>query len=101
MRISRHDLKPDLQATCYDGDTPVDLTTALAIKVNAQRDGAPAFSRTATGDAEGRVTMPWQPGDTDTTGILKVEVEVTWPGGGGKPQTFPIDDVVQIDPDLG
>lgn len=102
MRIYRGDLKPDLHITLYDGDTPVDLTTAAAVKVIGVRDGQPAFTHTVTGaGADGVVTMPWQTDDTAVAGTIKVEVEVTWPGGGGKPQTFRPDDVVQVDPDLG
>lgn len=111
MRIYRGDLTPDLEITCtnrvynpatgrHDQTTPVDLTAATTVKVIGVRDGVEVFNRPVNDDApDGVVTMPWQPGDTDTPGQIVVEVEVTWPGG--KLQTFRPQDYVTVAPDLG
>jgi|SRR5690349_7148688 len=101
MTIKQHDTAPPLQVECTDAGTPVDLTGASSVKVVGSRDGQAVFSEVTTGDAQGVVTRPWADGDTDTTGILLVEVEVTWPGGGV--ETFPPNGylTVLITPDLG
>lgn len=100
MRITRGDLEPDLVVTCYDGTTPVDLTTATAITMVGVLDGSTLFRReVANSGADGVITLPWEAGDTDTAGELALEVEVVWPGN--RPQTFPVGDKVVIVPDLG
>lgn len=99
MKIYRGDLKPDLRITCLDGDAPVDLTVATSVKVIGVRDGVVLFNRAATtATAAGVVTMLWQTADTAVTGVIEVEVEVTW--SGAKPQTFRPPDVVTVAPDL-
>lgn len=88
LTIKRHDTLPDLSITCTDNGAVVDLSTATGIKVIGTINAIPLFSRTATGNTQGVVTMGWQAADTANVGILDIEVEVTWPAGGGV-QTFP------------
>jgi hypothetical protein len=100
MRMYRGDLEPDLVVTCYDGETPVNLTGASSIRViGARLNGTLLFSRPVTGTAQGVVTMPWQVTDTATEGEIVIEVEVTWPGA--RPQTFRPGERVSIRADLG
>lgn len=89
--MKRGDLKPDLTITCTSDGSSVDLTTAASVQVVIRKvgDAAALFTRTATGDANGVVTMTWQAGDTDTVGQYATEVLVTWPGS--RPQRFPGD----------
>lgn len=97
MNIKRGDLEPDLTITCTSNGSAVDLTAATSIQVVVRAEGAstPLFTRTATGNASGVVTMPWTAGDTDTVGRLLVEVLVTWPGS--KPQRFPATSYLPVD----
>lgn len=60
-------------------DGPVNLTSATKIEVVGYRDGVEVLRRVVTGDAQGKVVMPWQTGDTGV-GTLGVRWEVTWPG---------------------
>lgn len=101
MMMYRGDLKPDLSITLTDAGLPQPLTDALSAKVTAVQGGSTLFSRPATiSDTDmGLVVMEWLPGDTDQVGVVKVEVEVMWPGN--KPQTFRPDDVVTIVADYG
>ena len=94
VKMFRGDLKPDyrVRLTFTDPDSgvtgPVNLTTALSIRVIGRISGAVVINRTegVVGTPAGVVTMPWLAGETDTVGILESEVEVMWPGN--KPQTF-------------
>ena len=86
MKLYRGDLKPDLVITLTDGDQPVDLSAATSVRIIGMRGSTLAFDRTPTSTEGGVVTMEWLPEDTETTGRITVEVEVTWPGA--KPQTF-------------
>ena len=85
MEMNAGDLLPDLIADLADADGPVNLTSATKIEVVGYRDGVEVLRRTVTGDAQGKVVMPWQAGDTGV-GTLGVKWEVT---SGGKVQTFP------------
>lgn len=99
MRIYRGDLMPSLVITCLDGDDPVDLTIATSVFVIGVRDGVVLFNRAATSaTALGVVTMDWVANDTAVTGVIEVEVEVTWPGA--RAQTFRPPEMVTIAPDL-
>lgn len=97
MNIKKGDLLPSLSITCTSNGAVVDLTTATSVVVVARREGAGTvlFSRAATGDANGVVTMPWVAGDTDTVGRINIEVLVTWPGS--KPQRFPATSTLPVD----
>jgi hypothetical protein len=98
MNMKKGDLEPDLVISCRgaDGTTP-DLTTATSVQVVARLEGASTalFTRNATGDADGNVTMAWQAGDTDTVGRMLIEVRVTWPGS--KPEHYPATSYLPID----
>lgn len=84
MSLSRNmkkgDLEPPFDPVLYDADgNPEDLTAATSVKVTCKRGSTTVFtSRTATGNAAGQVSMPWQSGDTSTVGRLDLEVEVEW-----------------------
>lgn len=97
MNMKKGDLKPSLSITCTSDGAVVDLTTATSITVVARREGASTvlFSRAATGDAQGVVTMAWEAGDTDTEGRINIEVLVTWPGS--LPQRFPATSYLSVD----
>jgi hypothetical protein len=102
MTMKRHDTLPDLTITCTDSAAVVNLTTATSIKIIATQANEPLFSRAVTGSASGVIVMQWQPLDTAVTGTILMEVEVTWPAGGGV-QTFPASGYlrVQVVEDLG
>lgn len=95
-KIKRGDLLPQWKATLYDGEpkpgNEVNLSTASAVVIIGVLDGVRIIDRRAATsfNANGLVTMDWQPADTDSAGVIAFEVEVMWPGG--KPQTFPVDD---------
>lgn len=89
-KIKQGDLRPRWEATLYDGDVALDLSTASTVKVIFQKPDGNVVTRTVTGGSDGVVAMDWQPGDTDQLGKMLFEVEVTWPVA--KPQTFPVDD---------
>lgn len=99
MKMYRGDLKPDLVISCTDDGEPVDLTTAVTVRVIGVRNGVTVFDRAVTGTADGKVTMEWQAADTAETGRILVEAEVTWPGD--KPQTFRPGEAVDVVADYG
>lgn len=85
------DLEPPLIVELSSPDDPVDVTPATGIRVigrDSTRDII--FDRAPTGflvvGSTSVITMDLQAGDTDTAGLIQVEVEVTWPVG--RPQTF-------------
>ena len=85
MEMNSGDLLPDLVADLAGQDGPVNLTSATKVEVVGYRDGVEVLRRVVTGDAQGKVVMPWQTGDTGV-GTLGVRWEVT---SGEKVQTFP------------
>lgn len=101
LEMKRGDTLPALRATLTDDGAPVDLTAATTIRVLLRRGSTLVINRVVTGTDQGVVTMPWQTGDTAIAGILRGEVEVTWPDG--KVQTWPPTDTftVEISADLG
>lgn len=100
-RIKQGDLAPSWSAHLYDAAGPVPLTSAVEIRVKGTFDGVQIIDRVVAGDDDGLVQMEWAPGDTDTPGVIRFEVQVTWPGN--RPQTFPargtVDTVVYPDSD--
>jgi hypothetical protein len=111
IKFYQHDLKPDLTVQ-IERETapksgvflPVPLDDAVALNVIGVRDGAVVLERdalptSAAGLSTGLVTMPWEAGDTDVVGLLRVEVEVVWPGN--KPETFRPDQAYNIVADFG
>lgn len=108
MTLKRGDTQPVLRIALTDGITglPVDLSAAVGIRVIGTRNTAALFDRAPDpyGPGEqvaGIVTMSWHAADTETTGVIEIEVEVTWvdttihtfPGSGSLR--------VQVEPDLG
>lgn len=85
------DLEPPLVIELSSPDQAVDVTTATGIRVigrdstrNIIFDRAPTDTQVVGSTSV--VTMDLQVGDTDSQGLVQVEVEVTWPVG--RPQTF-------------
>lgn len=83
------DTLPDMVIDCFDDNSRrPDLTQASEVMVicrNAR--GEDKFSRVVSGNANGVVTVPLLPSDTDTPGNFNVRVRVTWPSG--KRQHYP------------
>jgi hypothetical protein len=94
VRIKRGDLKPDLtiDVSALAGVT-VDLSAAAVI-VNGVRGGLLAISRSATGSAQGLVTMPWEPTDTAVAGWIGFEVSTVV---GGKERSYPDSGLVWVE----
>lgn len=80
------DTAPSLLITCYDGDAPVDLSAATVRLIIRLDDGTVSTVNT-TGTAGGVVDETLPGTVTATTGVVHVEVEVTWPDA--TVQTFP------------
>lgn len=98
----RGDTAPPLLITCYDGDTPVDLSTATSARlIITDRAGTNVVDAAVTGDAAGQVAYTLPPTAVANVLRLYAEVEVTWPGG--TIQTFPASGTLTIDvvADLG
>ena len=101
LEIKRGDTTPSFRARCMDGSTAVDLTTATTIKLlmkdetNTLIVNASMIKEDQTQAAtKGYVHYDWQSADTDTAGLHRAEVEVTW--SNGKVQTFPRDGYVKV-----
>lgn len=93
--MKQGDLLPAFTVTLLDGTSkqPVNLTGASSIKIIASQGGSVLFDRTVTGNSSGVISYAWQAGDTDTAGLIRIEIEVTWPGG---KQTFPADGFAEV-----
>jgi hypothetical protein len=93
FQIKRGDLTPTFRAQCLDDTTPVDLAPATSVKfiMRIRNNPTPKVTAVATKEdqttARGWVHYTWVPGDTDTVGDYRAEIEVTW--SDGKLQTFP------------
>lgn len=104
-RIKQHDLEPPLVIDVA-GATG-DLSGVTSWKVIGKQGSTIVFTDIAPDVAVGTpatsavVTHDWVAGETDSPGVMNIEVEATWPGG--RPQTFPPSgyDIVKIEPDLG
>lgn len=94
MRMYQNDLLPELVVRLADDNGPVDLTAASAIRVIGVQNSEVVFDRSVTGSADGIVNMPWEAGDTDETGRIRLEVVVTW--NPSKPQTFRVEETVDV-----
>lgn len=100
MKIHRGDLEPSLSVTPTSNGTPVDLAGAVAVRVHLMREDLTVMDRAATVQG-GAAVYAWAAGETDTIGVLDVEVEVTWgTATAPRPQTFPADEQVHIVPAL-
>lgn len=82
------DTLPDLVVNLTDNGTPVDLTAASSVVINATLGPDVLFTDTSpTIDADaGKVTHTWAAAETANPGRVWFEVVVTWPSG---EQTFP------------
>lgn len=99
--VKRGDTWPKLAIVCTDDGAPVDLTTAASIRIIGRQFGVTIFSKSVTGDVNGLVLASLVAGDTDRSGPMSVEVEVTW--SPTEIQTFPPDTYLTLDivEDLG
>jgi hypothetical protein len=102
--IKQGDNYPPLRATLRDQDGPIDLTTALEVRLvlRSQGSGLAFISGDVTfpDAAGGEVQYAWLEGDTDDIQSFNGEFEITWPDG--KIQTVPNDGyfTVEVKPDL-
>lgn len=102
VRLKQHDTAPALRVTVTDEFGELANFTPATVKVIGKLNGVLVFSRPATTKTnQGIITMAWQPADTATPGLLRIEIEATWPDG--TVQSYPPSGYlsVQIDPDLG
>lgn len=87
LHIKQHDTAPPVQITVTEWGKRVDLTRAAQIRLLGTLNGVLVLDRLVTGDAAGVIKYDWQAGETDVTGRMQIEVEVTWLDG--HVQTFP------------
>ena len=100
LTMKQFDVLPPISISCTIDGAPVDLTTATAIRVIGSRNGAQAFSYLSPyRSGGGIVTAAWQAADTAVAGMIALEVEVTWPGGGIT--TFPAHGALLINVERG
>jgi hypothetical protein len=102
--MKKGDLFPPLVVTlAHEGEEPLDLSTATVRFVMKARRGPVKVDRALVPAAisGADVTVDWVAGDTDTAGIYRAEVEVTFTGG--MSATFPNGEylLVEIVDDLG
>jgi hypothetical protein len=64
--LKRGDTAPAFRAQCLDGTTPVDLTSATAVKLLMQGPTTLALTLTREAGVNGWVRRPW--GTTDLVG---------------------------------
>lgn len=81
--IKRGDTAPALIIECVGAD----LSLAAAVRVIGARSGNKVIDHVGSGDDQGLITYLWDAADTAQTGLIEMEVEVTWPDG--RIQTFP------------
>ncbi len=107
LEIKQHDLEPPLVIDISGASG--DLNTVTGWKVIGKRGTTTVFTDTAPGVAVGNpatsaaITHNWVAGETDVVGTIRVEVQATYAGSPGRPQTFPPGryEQVQVMPDLG
>lgn len=103
--VKRGDTAPVPVMTVKDSEgVPVSLAGATVLFIMAaKRTREVVLSRvaTVTDAAAGKVSLTWQPGETDTAGEYDVELQVTY--AGGAIQSFPTRGYIQctVIPDLG
>lgn len=104
FRIKQHDLEPPLVIDVSGSSG--DLNGVASWKVIGKRGTTVVFEDESPGHAvtsptAAVITHHWVSGETGTPGMIKIEVEATWPDG--RPQTFPPDgyNTVKVTPDLG
>ncbi|HEY9415894.1 MAG TPA: hypothetical protein VIQ30_14115 [Pseudonocardia sp.] len=105
FRIKQHDLEPPVVIDV--SGSAGDLTTVMSWKVIGKRGTTVVFTDASPvvvvndPPTSAAITHNWVAGETDTAGVISIEVEATWPGD--RPQTFPSSgySVVRVEPDLG
>lgn len=81
-RWKQGDTLPPMVIDTFDGaGLRPNLTTATEVKVIVNNRGVLRWQRIVPGTANGVVTVPLLPTDTDTVGTFSVKVKVTWPDG--------------------
>lgn len=85
MRIKQGTTMP-YEYQIRDGDkTPIDLTSATSVVFTAIKDGETTSSISIECNfidrTLGTISIPWPTGSTDTLGMYKVELTITWTGG--------------------
>lgn len=78
LRVKRGDTKPDVvfyDVRDQEGNI-IDLAAVQEVRVVCRRKGEFLFDRLVTGTSDGTATLPWQVGDTDEVGRLKMELKV-------------------------
>jgi hypothetical protein len=96
--MKRGDLEPDLVVD-ITGDG-ADLNGVASWRIIGTMggevvfDSAPTVTVDPVDPSKAVVTRTWVAGDTDSAGVLLIEVEATWPGG--RPQTFPSSGHLQL-----
>jgi hypothetical protein len=83
VSLKAGDTSPPARGTLKDGDgNPANLTDATArFLLRDAFTGLAILSEEADIDADptsGRVSYPWQPGDTDIPGVYRGEFEITF-----------------------
>ncbi len=82
--LARGDRLPTYRTTLRDGSAPVDLT-GTTVRFRMWREGAATNKvdapMTLVDAAGGVVDYAWAAGDTDTVGVYRTEVEVTFADG--------------------
>lgn len=102
MTIKKGDLEPALVIDIADSDDQADLNDVDTWRVIGRMVGSATllFDDTSPDVVVGAdawtaaVTHEWVAGETNTVGTLRLEVEATWPGG--RKQTFPSGDYLQV-----
>lgn len=97
MGPKKGDLEPKLIIDVWDENTPAaNLTTVSSWRITARMrgaattlfvDNAPLFTIDPNDTSRGYLTHTWLAGQTDTAGVIELEVEAIWPGN--RPQSFP------------
>lgn len=104
LELKRGDTAPQFRAQLLDDTTPVNLTTATAVRLrmrNHTGDQTVSASMTVEAGTTGWVHRAWADYELAVEGTYKAEVEVTW--ADGTIQTFPRNSYVRVivNADLG
>lgn len=92
LSMKTGDLVPSLVLIAADEDKVSDLRDVTAWRIRGAVDGLLVLDVTPEVAIDGSapwaaaLTYEWQAGDTDHTGLMRIEVTATWADG---PQTFP------------
>jgi hypothetical protein len=97
MGPKKGDLEPKLIIDVWDDNIPAaNLALVSSWRIIARMRGAastlfidvaPVFTIDPNDNSKGYLTHTWLAGQTDTPGVIELEVEAMWPGA--RPQSFP------------